>query len=78
MQSTLHREVPLAGPPEGDAYIAREKIEEVEGGERKTNTEITVVVQRNMHPKYSELLVAVVTAVGTLLLTLTVQVYLYQ
>ncbi|PBK58721.1 hypothetical protein ARMSODRAFT_967485 [Armillaria solidipes] len=77
-QTLRHEEVPLAGSPQGDVtYMALDKIEEVTADEAATKTKITADVQRNMHPKYSELLIVVVTAISTLLLTLIVQVYLY-
>ncbi|PBK70274.1 hypothetical protein ARMSODRAFT_956372, partial [Armillaria solidipes] len=77
-RQTLREEVPLAGSPRGDVtYMALDKLEEVTADEAATKTKITPAVQRNMHPKYSELLVMIVTAISTLLLTLIVQVYLY-
>ncbi|SJL18262.1 uncharacterized protein ARMOST_21847 [Armillaria ostoyae] len=78
-RQTLREEVPLAGSPRGDVtYMALDKIEEVTADEAATKTKITPAVQHNMHPKYSELLIMIVTAISTLLLTLIVQVYLYQ
>ncbi|SJL18248.1 uncharacterized protein ARMOST_21828 [Armillaria ostoyae] len=78
VQQTLREEVLLAGSPQGDVMsMVLERIEEVDADQAATKTKITPAVQRNMHPKYSELLIVVVTAISTLLLTLIVQVYLY-
>ncbi|SJL18242.1 uncharacterized protein ARMOST_21821 [Armillaria ostoyae] len=78
-RQTLREEVPLAGSLQGDVMsMVLERIEEVDADQAATKTKITPAVQRNMHPKYSELLIVVVTAISTLLLTLIVQVYLYQ
>ncbi|PBK58736.1 hypothetical protein ARMSODRAFT_103083 [Armillaria solidipes] len=77
-RQTLREEVPLAGSPQGDVtYMTLERIEEVTAGEGATKTKITPAVQRNRHPRYSELLIVVITAISTLLLTLILQVYLY-
>ncbi len=77
-RQTLREEVPLAGSLQGDVtYMAMERIEEVTADEAATKTKITAAVQRNMYPKYSEIIIVVVTAISTLLLTLIVQVYLY-
>ncbi len=77
-RQTLREEVPRAGSPQGDVtYMAMERIEEVTADEAVTKTKITAAVQRNMHPRHSEILIVVVTAISTLLLTLIVQVYLY-
>lgn len=77
-RQTLREEVPLAGSPQEDVtYLGLERIEEVTIDEAAAKTKITAAVQRNMHPKYSEILIVVVTAISTLLLTLIVQVYLY-
>ncbi|PBK58723.1 hypothetical protein ARMSODRAFT_102459 [Armillaria solidipes] len=74
-RQTLREEVPLAGSPQGDVtYMGLERID---ADEAATKLKITAAVQRNMHPRYSVLLIVVVTAISTLLLTLIVQVYLY-
>ncbi|KAK0211617.1 hypothetical protein IW262DRAFT_350514 [Armillaria fumosa] len=77
-RQTLREQISLAGSPQGDVkYMAVERIEEVDANEAETKMKITAAVQRNMYPRYSELLIVVVTAISTLMLTLIPQVYLY-
>ncbi len=56
--------------------VAIGRIEEVDGDEASTKAETTTFWSRNMQPRCSELLIVIVTAISTLLLTLMVQAYL--